>query len=99
MNLNSKKGDVTAAFLHAELEPEEKVYVEMPLGFRQKGKVLCLKKTLYSLRQSPRMFWKYLANSAKTCGMEASGFDPCVIIGERVVAVAFVDDILCWATD
>ena len=94
MNLNSKKGDVTAAFLHAELEPEEKVYVKMALGFRQKGKVLCLKKTLHGLRQSPRMFWKYLTNSMKACGMEASGFDPCMFIGERVVAVAFVDDIL-----
>ena len=31
--------------------------------------------------------------------MEASGFDPCMFIGERVVAVAFVDDILFWATD
>ena len=31
--------------------------------------------------------------------MEVSGFNPCVFIGERVVAVAFVDDILFWATD
>ena len=31
--------------------------------------------------------------------MEASRFDPCMFIGERVVAVAFVDDILFWATD
>ena len=71
----------------------------MPLGFRQKGKVLCLKKTLYGLRQSPRMFWKYLTNAMKACEMEASGFDPCMFIGERVVAVVFVDDILFWATD
>ena len=76
------------------MEPEEKVYVEMPLGFRQKGKVLRLKKTLYGLRQSPRMFWKYLTNSMKACRMEASGFDSCMFIGERVVAVDFVDDIL-----
>ena len=53
MNLKSKQGDVTAAFLHADLSPEEKVFVEMPLGFRQKGKVLRLKKTVYGIRQSP----------------------------------------------
>ena len=29
----------------------------------------------------------------------ASGFDPCMFVGERVIAVAFVDDILFWATD
>ena len=56
MNLKSKQGDVTAVFLHADLAPEEKVFVEMPLGFRQKGN-LHLKKTLYGLRQSPREFW------------------------------------------
>ena len=94
MKLKSKQGDVTAAFLHAELRPEEKVYIEMPLGFRQRGKVLCLKKTLYSLHQSPCMFWKYLTNAMKACGIEAPGFDPYMFICERVVAVAFVDDIL-----
>ena len=65
----------------------------MPLGFRQRGKVLCLKKTLYGLRQSPCMFWKYLTNAMKACG-KASGFDPYMFIGERVVAITFVDDIL-----
>ena len=33
LNLKSKQGDVTAAFLHTDLDPEEKIYVEMPLGF------------------------------------------------------------------
>ena len=34
-------------------------------------------------------------------GMVASGFDPCtcMFVGERVTAVAFVDDILFSATD
>ncbi|KAL7461061.1 LOW QUALITY PROTEIN: hypothetical protein ACHAXS_001497, partial [Conticribra weissflogii] len=52
--LKSKQADVIAAFLHATLVEDEKVYVEMPLGFKQHGsngkfKVLCLKKTLYYL--------------------------------------------------
>ena len=57
LELKSKQGDVTATFLHADLGPDENIYVNMPLGFRQKGKVLKLNKTLYGLRQSPRMFW------------------------------------------
>ncbi len=32
LGLNSKQVDVTATFLHATLEEDEKVYVEMPLG-------------------------------------------------------------------
>ena len=99
LQLKSMQGDVTCAFLHGELGPDEKVYVEMPLGFRQKGKVLKLKKTLYGLRQSPRAFWKYLTDAMVKSGMEVSKLDPCLFVGEKVTAVAFVDDILFWATD
>ena len=56
LGLKSKQGDVTAAFLHAKLEDNERVYVEMPQGFKKPGKVLSLKSTLYGLRQSPRAF-------------------------------------------
>ncbi len=59
LGLKSKQGDVTYAFLHADLEPDEMVYVAMPLGFNTKSKngkrqVLKLNKTLYGLCQSPR---------------------------------------------
>ena len=33
LGLKSKQGDVTAAFLHADLGKDEKVFVEMPQGF------------------------------------------------------------------
>ena len=68
---------------------DEKVYGEMPLGFRKAGKVLKLNKTLYGLRQSPRVFWKYLTNAMLAVGMEVSKLDPCLFIGNRVIAVAF----------
>ena len=99
MNLKSKQGDVTAAFLHADLDEKEKVYVRMPQGFRKNGKVLKLKKTLYGLKQSPRMFWKYLTKSMEECGLKQSALDPCLFIGEKVVAVCYVDDILFFAKD
>ena len=51
LNLKSKQGDVTIAFLHADLGEDEKVYVKMPLGFKKKGKLLYLKKTMCGLRQ------------------------------------------------
>ena len=68
LDLKSKQGDVTCAFLHAELPPEEKVYLEMPRGFKQYGKnkhakVLSLKRTLYGSKQLPRAFWKYMVKS------------------------------------
>ncbi len=56
--LKSKQGDVTAAFLHDDLEEDENFFVEMPKGFEQyakngRKKVLKLKKTLYCLCQIP----------------------------------------------
>ncbi len=33
LGLKSKQGDITCAFLHADLEPGKNVYVDMPLGF------------------------------------------------------------------
>ena len=53
LDMKSKQGDTTAAFLHADVSPGEEIYVEMPQGFKQKGKVLKLNRTLYGLRQSP----------------------------------------------
>jgi len=99
LQLKSKQGDVAAAFVHGKLEDHEKVHIEMPLGFRQKGKVLKLKKTLYGLRQSPRAFWKYLTEAMVAAGMQVSKLDPCLFVSDKVTAVAFVDDILFWSTD
>ena len=74
LGLKSKQGDVTAAFLHGELGKDEKVYVEMPLGFWKKGKVLKLNKTLYGLHQSPHVYWKYLTNAMLAVGMKVSNW-------------------------
>ena len=61
--------------------------------------MLRLKRTLYRLCQSPCVFWKYLTKAVVAAGMEVSKLDPCLFVGKRVTAVAFVDDILFWVTD
>jgi hypothetical protein len=95
----SKQGDVTAAFLHILLGPNEHIYCEMPLGFRIPGKVLKLKKTLYGLHQSPCAFWKYLVEKMAICGMVQSKLDPCLFVGEKVICISYVDDLIFWARD
>ena len=37
LELKSIQGDITVAFLHANLEEGEDVFMEMPLGFRKKN--------------------------------------------------------------
>ena len=99
LELKSKQGNVTAAFLHAELDKDEKVYIEMPTGFAQydaKGvkRVLSLRRTIYGLRQSPRAFWKFMTQRMEACGLRQSTFDPCLFVGDKVIAIMYVDDII-----
>jgi hypothetical protein len=104
LGLKLKQGDITCAFLHADLEPGENVYVDMPLGFSQylkdgTKKCLKLKKTLYGFRQSPRVFWKYITKKLETCGLEQPKFDPCLFVGTKVICVVYVDDLIFWSKD
>jgi hypothetical protein len=51
--------DVKTTFLHGDLE--EEIYMKQPEGFAVKGKkeLVCkLKKSLYGLKQSPRMWYQ-----------------------------------------
>ena len=99
LDLKSKQRDVTAEFLHADIPPDEEVYVAIPRGFEKKGKVLKLKKTLYGLRQSPRALWKYMVEKMEACGMKQSELDPCLFVGEKVISICYVDDLLFWSKD
>jgi hypothetical protein len=53
LGLATKQVDYTAAFVQAKLDEDEEVYVAMPRGYAKLGKVLKLKRALYSLKQSP----------------------------------------------
>ena len=104
LGLKSKQGDISCAFLHAELEPHERIYVEMPRGFKQydkngRPKVLSLLRFLYGLRNSPRAFWMYLTKKLEACGMRQSKLDPCLFVGAHVIVVCYVDDVLFWSKD
>ena len=99
LGLKSAAADVQAAFLHGTLPENERAYVAMPKGFEQPGKVLKLKQSVYGLKQAPRCFWKYLTEKMQDVGLEQSKFDSCLFIGKKVIAVAYVDDILFWAKD
>ena len=55
-DLEVEQMDVKIVFLHGDLK--EEIYVKQPKGFTIKGnkKLVCkLKKSLYNLKQSPRM--------------------------------------------
>jgi hypothetical protein len=104
LGLKSKQGDVTCAFLHADLKPGETVYVDMPLGFNSKSKngkckVLKLNKTLYGLRQSPRAFWNYIKEKLEKCVLKQSKFNPCLFVGLNVMCIVYDDTLIFKSRD
>ena len=85
--------DVTAAFLYPELH--EELYMQLPEGYREEGKVARLTKCIYGLKQSPREWYTRLSHTLKDLGFRSSQFDPCVFIHtkETFYVAVYVDDL------
>jgi hypothetical protein len=80
-NLELDQVDITAAFLNGDLE--EEIYVDPPegSGISSATTVLRLKKALYSLKQSPRCFYKQFYTWITSAeGSIATDADPCISI-------------------
>jgi transposase InsO family protein len=98
LGLKSAQADITAAFVHADLEEGEDIYVQQPKGMeRGTGLVLKLKKSVYGLKQAPRYFFTHLSRKMELCGLKQSNKDPCLFIGKTVIAVVYVDDVLFYS--
>ena len=96
--------DVKIEFLHEDLE--EEIYMKQPEGFVVKGKkeLVCkLKKSLYGLKQSPRMWYQKFDTFIQGLGFTRRKADHCVyfkLIGDRVIyLVLYVDDMLLVGND
>ena len=101
LGFKSKQGDVNTSFLRAYIPEDEKVYVEIPRGFKQfskniRRKCLKLKKTLYGIRHIPRAFWQYMMNKLEQSCLKQSKFDPCLYVGDNVTFIFYVDDLILW---
>ena len=113
LNLSTKQVDYTAAFVHAPIDlpphyeqmskreqEQAGVYIEMPRGFMQPGKVLKLKKSLYGLKQAPRNFFMYLKAKLESIGFVSDpDIDPCLFVSDKVICLVYVDDTLFFSPD
>ena len=96
LDLELNQLDVPTAFVRAPLE--EEVYMEMPDGFAQPGKVCMLNRSLYGLKQAPRN-WNLLLSSFIRDEMKwrACVSDPCLFYkrsrtGRLMLLFVYVDD-------
>ena len=94
LGLISVQCDITAAFIHGRVT--ETIYVHQPQGIHRGNgdEVLKLKRTLYSLKQSPRYFFEYFTERLLRQGLTASKFDPCLFIGTNVICMVYIDNLI-----
>jgi len=92
------------AFLNGDLE--EEVYMDGPLGFEEnfRSKVCKLKKILYGLKQSPRVWFEKFTRSVKKQGYTQGESDHTLFIkynpsGKITILIVYVDDIVLTIDD
>ena len=90
--------DVVSAFLHAELT-DKIIYMDQPKGFSDGTKKVCkLKKSIYGLRQSNRMFHLKIKSIFLELGLVQSTADYCVFYSNgasKIQVCLYVDDGIC----
>ncbi|PKU63435.1 Retrovirus-related Pol polyprotein from transposon TNT 1-94 [Dendrobium catenatum] len=91
--------DITNAFLHGNLN--ETIFMKQPKGFEddnQPNYVCKLNKTIYGLKQSPRMWFHMLSTHLQSIGFVAGKADSSMFIFSKddvqLFMVIYVDDIL-----
>jgi hypothetical protein len=90
--------DVKNAFIHTLIDIE--IYMQLPTGYYQdnkyKNKVYRLKKAIYGLKQSPRLWYKYLSTKLKELGYVVFNYDPGAFINKDTnsIILCHVDDLL-----
>lgn len=94
--------DVESAFLNGYLKSE--IYVKQPEGFDDNsGRVWKLKKALYGLRESPRVWYECLDEYLENIGFKRSDNDYCLYIKDDkthpLYLIIFVDDLLIGSKD
>lgn len=90
--------DIVSAYLYADLQPEEYVYMEQPSGFSSgPHQVWQVVKALYGLKQSARRWFECFSGILHSLGFTHCQSDPCVFYrthGSDVLILAvWVDDV------
>lgn len=91
--------DVKTAFLHGTLE--EEIFMELPDGYHEPGKVCLLKKALYGLKQSSQRWYKRLSAFLKEEHYHHIKVDKCIWKNEEgtVLLAIHVDDGIIISSD
>ena len=91
--------DYSNAFLQGDLEREVYMVVPKMMEGVSSNKVCLLRKSLYGLREAPRIWYELLSKELKAIGLKPIPSAPCVFQGDDVMVLCYVDDLLVMAKD
>lgn len=96
--------DFEGAFLHATLEDGKDIWIRLPNipGTSLRGQIVKLVKSLYGLRQAPKLWYEYLYRKLKKLGFSQSSPSDCLFLllsSESVIMLVYIDDISVMGTE
>jgi len=92
-----RQADVVTAFLNGPIDHE--IYAQLPKGFEQEGMVCRLKKSVFGLKQAPRIWWETISKKLREMGMTQLVSDPCAYTNGDVIINIHIDDLLIISAD
>ncbi|KAI0991792.1 hypothetical protein K3495_g16395 [Podosphaera aphanis] len=92
LNWHRVQGDVPTAFLNPDLDVV--LYIQMPQGFEQKGKVIKLEKGLYGLKQAAALWHDNAKSELQKNGLKPTESDICLFSDPKkdLFVILHVDD-------
>lgn len=92
-NLQIRHVDITAAFLHADLDCS--MFIEQPHGREQPGNLICkLNKSIYGLKTAPRRWQEKLRNVLSQNQFKSLKYDSNVFRNKDIIISTYVDDFM-----
>lgn len=90
---------MSSALLRDELQ--QKVYMRIPkyMAHASENKVFLLNKTIYGLRESPRIWYDLLSWDLINVGLTPLRTAPCVFLKEKVLLQCYAGDLLLLEED
>ena len=105
MGWKLQTADVSTAYLHADLEPGDQVFVVPPatvaVAAGKVGELWHLRKALYGLRRAPRLFQQHLERELGKIGWKRCQADASIYFHTKALAVMCIhaDDLLLAAEE
>eukprot|EP00971_Amphidinium_carterae_P352089 6492420-Amphidinium_carterae.1 len=86
--------DISSAFLYAVMPAGSKVAVTLPGKWGVTGQCYPLYKSLYGLRDAPRLWSRHLEGTLRRLGYQQSRLDPSLYFKGKNMIVVHVDDLV-----